>query len=486
MAWLLLSQVSTWAVSVVMIVMVPRLLTDSQFGRVEFAFTFVSFFQLVAASGSGAFIVKSTARDPSLVVPYVFNDLVMKLVLIGLLSPACVGLATLFGYERESVILVAICCLAMLTGVLNGTVVAGLHGRQQMKGPAAWAALQQYVSAGASLAVLVATRSLLLYTLVLVCSGFIPLVANFARLWPEMRSEGHVDLHLWRVIAVGGVPFLLWNYVQLVYGKIDIPLLQALAGPAEVGWYALAYNWVSMPVLFAVIVSTAFFPSLSAHGASASAAFRRLGNQSLRIVMFVGLPAATGIALVAEDMFSLLHYSAGYRHAIPLMPILALHIPIVGMDIMLGLMLIAVDRQRQWIIVGCVAAVLNPLLNLAAIPITVHLFHNGAIGASIVTVLTELMMMVGAIRLRPDGILDRTTTTFILRCAVASLVMVPAELALRGDWFLLRVVVGALVYLTMSLVLRTFSFRRWRQDFLPGHEPDPGSLAATPVPEGGR
>lgn len=63
MLWLLLSQVATWAVAIVSLIVVPRLITDDAFGRASFAFTFVSFFTLVALMGSGSFIIKSTARD---------------------------------------------------------------------------------------------------------------------------------------------------------------------------------------------------------------------------------------------------------------------------------------------------------------------------------------------------------------------------------------------------------------------------------------
>jgi len=470
MAWLLLSQVSTWAISIVMLVVVPRLMSDTQFGRAEFAFTFVGFFALLAQFGTAPFIVRSTARDPSLMPSYVYNALVMKSGISVVFSGAAVGLAALLGYDKQSVTLVAVCCITMTTVVLNESLVAGQQGRQQMKGPAILDAAKGYLSAGASLIVLFLTRSVVWYTLTLVSAGFLPLIGNFKRVWPEMRVGRRIDTGLWRVIIRGGAPFLMWSAVQLVYGKIDIPLLQSLASSKEVGWYSLAYNWVGMPAFFAAIVSTAFFPSLSEHGVTVSTEFKRLGNQSLRLVMFVTIPAAVGIAVVVHQVFTLLHYSDGYLHAVPLVRILAVHIPIVCMDILLGVMLGAVDRQRQWVVVGVIAAALNPLMNLVAIPFTEHHFHNGAIGASITTVLTELVMMIGAIWLRPAGILDRFTTLFILRCVLASAVMGGAVVLLDGSWLLVRIVAALVIYAMMSLLLRTFSIHRWREDFLPQHE----------------
>jgi hypothetical protein len=95
---------------------------------------------------------------------------------------------------------------------------------------------------------------------------------------------------------------------------------------------------------------------------------------------------------------------------------------------------------------------------------SIRMFGNGAIGASIITVATELLMMVGAIYLRPRGVLDRGTAVFLLRCSLASLAMIPLVLASGSAGLPLKIAVGATVYALMSLALRTVSVRelhRW-------------------------
>ena len=203
-----------------------------------------------------------------------------------------------------------------------------------------------------------------------------------------------------------------------------------------------------MPASFSSIVVQATMPSLSANGVdeSSSHEFARFANRSLCVVAFVGLPVAVGVALVAADVFALLNYQAGFEHAIPLIQILSLHIPLVGIDMVLGSALIAVDRQRIWTVMACGAAALNILLNLVAIPVTVHLFDNGAIGAAIVTVATEVFMMVCALVLRPKGVMDRFTTSFTVRSALASLAMIPAVLLLAAAGLLPEIGIGVVVY----------------------------------------
>jgi len=190
--------------------------------------------------------------------------------------------------------------------------------------------------------------------------------------------------------------------------------------------------------------------------------FVRLANRAICLVLIFALPASIGIALVAQDVFTLLNYKPGYESAVVLIQILALHIPVVGMDMVLGSALIADDRQKQWTIVGCGAAALNPLLNLLAIPLTIHLFNNGAIGAAIITVATEVFMMIGALILRPRGIMDRPTASFAIRCATASVVMVPVVLAVGTAGLPVKIAAGVIAYGVASLALGTVSLDGFR------------------------
>ena len=141
----------------------------------------------------------------------------------------------------------------------------------------------------------------------------------------------------------------------------------------------------------------------------------------------------------------------------PLLQILAIHIPIVSLDIVLGSVVMAADRQRQWVVISVIATVVNPLLNLVAIPQAQRLFDNGAIGAAVITVLTEVILLIGGIALRPKGVLDRTTVNGLLRIVLASSAMIPVVLLIRDAPLAAQIAAGAATYAVSSLLLRTIS-----------------------------
>jgi O-antigen/teichoic acid export membrane protein len=183
-----------------------------------------------------------------------------------------------------------------------------------------------------------------------------------------------------------------------------------------------------------------------------------VANKALMLVTFVGLPVAAGIAIVAEDMFDLL-YGDKFDNSVILVQIIAFHIPVVAIDMILGMILFASDRQRQWVLVGCAAAVLNPILNLFAIPYTRDHYDNGAIGAAITTIVTEMIMMFGGFRLRRHGVLDRWTAGYMLRCVGATIPMVVIVLALGDVPLPVKIGVGIAVFIASSILFRTASRR---------------------------
>ncbi len=378
--------------------------------------------------------------------------------------------------------LIAVSCIGLFINSVGISIGAGLTGLQLLAGVARWNMIQGVVGGLTSLVILEHNGSLILATLALNLSFLIPIPANLRKIWPYLKADHRVTYRLCNEIFRGGIPYFILAALLVVYGTIDIPILQALTGSDEVGWYALAYRWVSVPALFAVTVATAFFPALSAEGRRVGTAFTQLANGALRLVVFVATPAAVGIALIAQPFLDVL-YHGEFNEAVSLLRILAIHIPIVGLDVILGSTVMAADRQRSWVRVSVVASMFNPLLNLFAIPWSEQLFGNGAIGAAIVTVLTELMLMVGAIALRPAGVLDRATLNALLRMILASLTMVPVVLALGSAPLVVLVVAGAVTYGLASVALRTISFadlRRWSGRSRPsGAHPVP--LAESPL-----
>jgi hypothetical protein len=72
-------------------------------------------------------------------------------------------------------------------------------------------------------------------------------------------------------------------------------------------------------------------------------------------------------------------------------------------------------------------------------------------------------MMIGAIYLRPEGVLDRPTARLMGRIVAASAAMVPVVLVLGGAPVAVRILAGAVTYGVASLALGTISIGEIRR-----------------------
>ena len=174
------------------------------------------------------------------------------------------------------------------------------------------------------------------------------------------------------------------------------------------------------------------------------------------------LPIGLGILFLPDRLISFFGYPPIFwRSAAPL-ALLALHIPLVGIDMMIGTILNAIDKQRQWAMTGVAAAFLNPLLNLFAIPYTQARFGNGAIGAAAVTTLTEVFMLLVGLVLLPRGIIDRTAIAVWLKCLLAGAVMSVVVWFARPLPVPATVMLGAVVYGSCCLTFGVLTLRDLR------------------------
>ena len=199
------------------------------------------------------------------------------------------------------------------------------------------------------------------YGAVFALGGIIPLVGN--RLLLQRHLHGPrppADPEVWRMLIRAGIPLMALTFFNLIYGTIDLPILDFISGDEPVGWLALAYRWVGIPLFMATAVVAAYFPRFSAHGKAQTEEFPRLVNRAIRLVLLVSVPAALGLALVADDLIATI-YDVQYEPTVPLIQILALQIPIAALDTILATALIASDRHHKYLWVAASAAVLHPV-----------------------------------------------------------------------------------------------------------------------------
>lgn len=462
--WLLISQSATWIVSLVTLIVVARYLGPADFGAIGFAYVFVQYFALIAGFETGPLLVRLVAQDHSIAGRYAFNALLVKVLLVVPLSAIAIGLALVLDLETQLVVLIAIGCVGMLLTTLNTVLQSTLAGMHRMARSAMWMVVQLYVGTAVGVGVLVVFGAgVVAYSTVVALAGLIPLVANYRMLRPQILAGRRVDLGVWKLLMTSGLPLLVLTTLNMVYGSIDVLMLQWMQGDTVVGWYSFAYRWAAVPIFICTAVVSASFPRFAEYGVDPGPKFAEAVNRAVWLTVLVSAPCAFLLAGVADDLVAFIYPRGDFDDAVPALQILALQIPIAAVDTVLATALVASNRFRRYIFVALAASILTPIALWFAIDATSGARGGGTTGAALVTTFTEVFVFTGALLLRSKGVMDRSTARRCVAAVLAAAVVLLALVPIDGFPLLLKGPIAMVAYVPAALVFGAIKLPELRQ-----------------------
>jgi O-antigen/teichoic acid export membrane protein len=172
----------------------------------------------------------------------------------------------------------------------------------------------------------------------------------------------------------------------------------------------------------------------------------------MELVVVLSMPVCVGAILVASPLLRAL-YGPGFSGSIPVFALLALCVPPMYLNIIANQIMIARTQQVIWTKMMVLASIINPLINFFLIPYFQRTQGNGAIGAAVAMVITEVVLAaIGLFLVR--GAYVGSSLIRIAKGAIATAVMgILVVLALRVD-LILGVAAGMVSFTAMALLLR--------------------------------
>ena len=460
-AALMVSQGFTWIAAAVITFTVPRYLGSANLGLYSFAVALFGLTELTADLGIGTYLNRQVARTPSAAPRLVTAALASRFAL-GLAAAAVLGVSFhVFSHDPMLTLTVDVLCVNVLVDTF-AMIGATLNGLLQIKWIATAQAVNKLVVAALVVLMLRWGYGAPGVALASLAGAVVSHAINGGALLRLMRPSLRIDLGLCRELIVGGLPFFVMAGALVVYSQIDTVLLAALTTPSTVGWYNAALRIIAIPGFVPVIVMAVTFPALAA-AARERERFAGIAHRSIQVILLVTVPIGVGMVLLPDRLTEFFRYPADFSNSWSLIVLLALGMPLIGVDMVIGAALVASDRQWAWTRVGIAAAVLNPAINLAVIPYTAWRFGNGAVGAAAVTSATELFMLVMGVRLLPRGTLGAATLVAGLRVLATCLPMAAVAWLTRGQHILVPVVLGGAVYAASCLLVRTVTIADLRE-----------------------
>jgi len=463
------SQLVTWSLTWVLLVLLPRYLGDAAYGKLFFAVSYGTLFSMLINLGINTYLV----REVSILNPWLedaqeggqksrqlqallSNTFTMKLALTLLVYGLLAGLIYLLPYDdltRRAVLIIGVAtCLGSLTLAMG----SAFQGLQIMLVPNVALILEKIIVTAGCAFLLLTGHSLLPVCWVYLAGSLVSFAATLALLLRKVPIRLVWDAAWMRRIFLGSLPFLIWVVFGEIYVRIDVFMLSLMTSDDVVGWYGAAFRVYSALLFIPHVLNTAVFPAMTRMGARAEEGeeFQRATRRLMNLLLFVSVPVAAGTYAVAGPFTTLLYGPGPFENSVPCLELFSASILLVCVDVLLGSVLIARGKEKSWSFMAIAAALFNPLLNLIFIPYTQRAYGNGGIGAAAATVLTEALMMAGALWLLPAGVLCRQNLVTFLKAALLSGAMVAGLQRLPLPHAAWMVLAGSVFYVVFALLIR--------------------------------
>jgi O-antigen/teichoic acid export membrane protein len=450
------SQLVTWTLSLMWNVFVPRALGPYMLGELTVANAVTGFLAVIVSFGIAPYLTREIARDHSRAPSLVGTALVMQSLFV---APCFVAVAFFIAVSHsshEQSLVLWLATGAMVLGQFTRPFQAAFQGLERMQYLAYIDILAKAVTSAAGIALVIIGFRIVGIMGVLVVAAAVSLLVSVVWSVGNFRVDVNLDFAKVRNLVIASLPFWTNGLVLTFYAWVDTMMLALMSSQTVVGWYSVPNRVFATLGFVPVIVSTAMLPRVSSAFRDGLQAVSRAARPAMELVLVVSMPVAVGVALIANEFVSTV-FGGAYRNSVPVLVLLAFMLPPVSFSVLANQVLIAINRQMAWTKVMVGAAIVNPLLNLYFI----RLFqsgpqHNGAIGAAISLLLTEIgMALIGLFLLPP--ILDASSLRRLLRAVLATVCMSLVVLAARGYGLVIEITAGAITFGLMALVLRVFT-----------------------------
>jgi O-antigen/teichoic acid export membrane protein len=448
-AFITLGKVTLKTMTFLFSVFVVRRLGDSHFGQYSTVLAFVGLFQIFAELGMSQYVMREIAQDRTKTQSLFWNLVALRLLLaiLGIIGITLGAVAV--GYTSELVLGIFIYTCSFLLAAFHAPLTTVLTANERLDYVTGLNILGQLIFVSLGSVFLFSGRGFI--SLIIANLISFPLQIGLA-IWIIRRHHMatlslQIEPRTWSRLIRAGLPFGIISLMLSIAFSIDTVMLSMYRPDYEVGWYNVAYNLVFSLMFFVSGFNEAIVPSLSRTYVKDPVQVERWYHRSVKFIVIFSLPIAVGGLLTAFPLIRFL-YTGEFLSSAQALQVLIWDVPLIMFASFCGRMTTIISAERAAARVYAINTAANVILNWYAIP------RFGFIGASVVTVITDLISALQFYFLLRHKLNLPDMKSVFVRVAIASALMgVAVRLAGNLSLFMLTGL-GGLVYGGLALALR--------------------------------
>jgi O-antigen/teichoic acid export membrane protein len=441
---------------------VPRLIGADEMGLIATGMAVCGILQIALGAGTAPFVTREIVVAPGRAAQLVGTAMIARLLLAPVFVVAIVIWSALTHYSADGNLVLYLMGASTVLFLLVEPVQSYFQAIERMH----YRALGDVVAKGGlgligtALAVVglgavgIAGGGVVTAGIVLVLS--LRWARRYVRLelrttWRDLRELARGSLAYW----AGGVFFMIYLWV-------DTAMLSVMTNPTVVGWYSVPTRLFQTFFFLPGLIATVWLPRLVRASERSRHELVEESRTPIAFVLRLAFPIGICMVVSAPAVIHLL-YGAGYAQAVPVLMILGIGLIPTYLNMLLGQIAVASNRQGRFSLLIAGAMVFNPALNAVLIPLTQHRLHNGAVGAAIALSATEALVACGAVAIVGWQVLGGSTAERVARAALASAGMWIVVEATRGAGPVISLAAGGVVLVALGWVCGAVSRDELRQ-----------------------
>lgn len=380
-------------------ILTARYLGPSNYGLINYATAYTTFFASICSLGINSIIVKNFMDHPEEEGTTIGTTLLLRATSSFLSAIMIVGIVSVVDRnEPVTIAVVALSSIGMIFQIFD-TLNYWFQARLQSK-YSAIASLAAYASVSVYKVILLvlgksvgwfAAASALDY---LVLAGI--LLAAYLK-------KGGMRFRFSRVKAKellsSSSSFIISGLMISVYASTDKLMLKQMLDETMVGHYSMA---VSISTIWTFVLSAiidSFYPGIVQSFSAGRTEFERRNRQLYAIVFYIAVAVSATICLLARPIITLL-YGSAYLPAVQPLRVIIWYTAFSYLGVARDIWIVCQNLQRHLKYLYISAAIINIALNAVLIPLW---NASGAAAASLITQLSTALLLPALIRpLRPN------------------------------------------------------------------------------------
>ena len=401
-----ISQIISLIIGFIYFVYMARYLGVQNFGIFSFAIAFSGLFSIFTDIGLYQLTVREVARNNKLVGRYLGNAIPLKLALAIITFSVVALTINLLDYPHQTIIVVYLITLSVIFRSFSNTFYSIFAAHEMMEYQAIGQILNSFLLFfGVFIVIYKEYDILALATLYLIVSIIILGYSVIITTWKFTQTKIEFDWIFLKSMIKEALPFGFTGVFIAIFYQIDSVMLSIMDGDAAVGVYNAAYRLVFVILIIRTTIHASIFPLLArAYIEKSKIQFELISYYLFKYLFLIIFPISVGTTILA-NRFILLIYGTEYIGSIIALQILIWSNVIIFLNSYPRLFEVA-NRQIIFTKITAIGALLNIILNYFMIPIWSY------IGASIATVVTEVIILIISYAIATPNIYNINTTPF--------------------------------------------------------------------------